>query len=97
RRSHVRLMVVLLAGLLTAVLGRRCAHGQVAADVTRSWLLPDGWEDQLFLPMSPPDSQAYLDLDTYLQHEAYSAESMSPFASWQVLPDGLIYRPYLAG
>ena len=45
-----------------------------------------------------PESAAepYLDLDSYLSYGAMPAEQPTGWG-WQILPDGLIYRPYLAG
>jgi hypothetical protein len=51
---------------------------------------PDGWE------AADGGSESYLDLDAYLRQGAIFSESPSTW-DWQILPDGLIYRPYLAG
>lgn len=41
-------------------------------------------------------AEPYLDLENYLQQGRIFPSDSNDFA-WQILPDGLIYRPYLAG
>lgn len=47
-------------------------------------------------PTSTPELEPYLDLNSYLSSQAYPPEGPE-YWTWQFLPEGLIYRPYLAG